>query len=236
MSVGPGRGSAAGSIVSYALGITNVDPLKYDLLFERFLNPDRISMPDIDVDFADDKREKVIQYVREKYGADSVSQIITFGTLSSRGGARRMWGGCSGFRSHDRLHHQADSGRAGKVRPLADALETIPDLKWVKESKDPKIKTLVDASLVLEGMNRNAGMHAAGVVIAPGAHQRFRSALYKTPQTEVMTQYNMKDLENGRSAQDGLSRAAHTLGDGDGRAADRAKTRAWSSIWMPSRG
>jgi len=82
--VGPGRGSAAGSIVSYSLGITSVDPLKYDLLFERFLNPDRISMPDIDVDFSDNKREKVIDYVRKKYGEESVSQIITFGTLSSR--------------------------------------------------------------------------------------------------------------------------------------------------------
>ena len=84
VAVGPGRGNAAGSIVSFALGITNVDPLKYDLLFERFLNPERVSMPDIDVDFADDKRERVIQYVREKYGEDSVSQIITFGTLSAR--------------------------------------------------------------------------------------------------------------------------------------------------------
>ena len=84
VAVGPGRGSAAGSIVSYSLGITNVDPLKYDLLFERFLNPERVSMPDIDVDFADDKRETVIQYVRDKYGDDSVSQIITFGTLSAR--------------------------------------------------------------------------------------------------------------------------------------------------------
>src|SRR4029077_6346507 len=84
VSVGPGRGSAAGSLVAYALGITNVDPIKYDLLFERFLNPDRVSMPDIDIDFSDSKRDKVIQYVREKYGQDSVSQIITFSTLSSR--------------------------------------------------------------------------------------------------------------------------------------------------------
>ncbi len=192
--VGPGRGSAAGSIVSYALGITNVDPLKYDLLFERFLNPDRISMPDIDVDFADDKRDAVIRYVREKYGEDSVSQIITFGTLSSRAVLKDV-GRVLGIplSTIDSITKEIPV-ELGKVRPLADALETIPELRWVKESKDPKIKLLVDASIVLEGMNRNAGMHAAGVVIAPGAISDY-APLYKTPQTETMTQYNMKDLE-----------------------------------------
>ncbi len=192
--VGPGRGSAAGSIVSYALGITNVDPLKYDLLFERFLNPDRISMPDIDVDFADDKRDAVIRYVREKYGEDSVSQIITFGTLSSRAVLKDV-GRVLGIplSTIDSITKEIPV-ELGKVRPLADALETIPELRWVKESKDPRIKLLVDASMVLEGMNRNAGMHAAGVVIAPGAISDF-APLYKTPQTETMTQYNMKDLE-----------------------------------------
>jgi DNA polymerase III subunit alpha len=192
--VGPGRGSAAGSIVSYSLGITNVDPLKYGLLFERFLNPDRISMPDIDVDFADDKREKVIEYVREKYGKDSVSQIITFGTLSSRAVLKDV-GRVLGIplSTIDSITKQIPV-ELGKVRPLAEALETIPELRWVRESADQKIKTLVDASLVLEGMNRNAGMHAAGVVIAPGNISDY-VPLYKTTQTEVMTQYNMKDLE-----------------------------------------
>jgi DNA polymerase-3 subunit alpha len=194
VSVGPGRGSAAGSIVSYALRITNVDPLKYGLLFERFLNPDRISMPDIDVDFADDKREKVIQYVRDKYGADSVSQIITFGTLSARAVLKdvgRVLGiPLSTIESITKLIPVEQ----GKVRPLKDALDTIADLKWVKESSDEKIKTLVSASLALEGLNRNAGMHAAGVVIAPGCISDY-VPLYKTPATEVMTQYNMKDLE-----------------------------------------
>jgi DNA polymerase-3 subunit alpha len=192
--VGPGRGSAAGSIVSYALGITNVDPVKYGLLFERFLNPDRISMPDIDVDFADDKREQVIAYVRAKYGEESVSQIITFGTLSSRAVLKdvgRVLGIPLG--TIDSITKQIPV-ELGKVRPLADALETIPELKWVRESTDPKIRTLIEASLVLEGMNRNAGMHAAGVVIAPGVISDY-VPLYKTPQTEVMTQYNMKDLE-----------------------------------------
>ena len=192
--VGPGRGSAAGSIVSYSLGITNVDPIRYGLLFERFLNPDRISMPDIDIDFSDDKRELVIEYVRNKYGRDSVSQIITFGTLSSRAVLKDV-GRVLGIplSTLESITKQIPVEQ-GKVRPLADALETVPDLKWVKESKDPKMKLLVDASLVLEGMNRNASMHAAGVVIAPGNISDY-VPLYKTPQTEVMTQFNMKDLE-----------------------------------------
>jgi len=192
--VGPGRGSAAGSVASYSLGITNVDPIKYDLLFERFLNPDRISMPDIDVDFSDSKREMVIKYVREKYGQDSVSQIITFGTLSSRAVIKDV-GRVLGIplSTLESITKQIPVEQ-GKVRPLAEALETVPDLKWVGESPDPRMRTLIEASLVLEGMNRNAGMHAAGVVIAPGNISDF-VPLYRTPQTEVMTQYNMKDLE-----------------------------------------
>ncbi len=194
VTVGPGRGSAAGSIVSYALGITNVDPLKYDLLFERFLNPDRISMPDIDVDFADNKREKVIQYVRQKYGDDSVSQIITFGTLSARAVLKDV-GRVLGIQlsTIDSITKLIPVEQ-GKVRPLREAFDTIADLKWVKESSNPQIRTLMEVSLVLEGLNRNAGMHAAGVVIAPGKITDY-VPLYKTPQTEVMTQYNMKDLE-----------------------------------------
>ena len=194
VAVGPGRGSAAGSIVSYALGITNVDPIKYGLLFERFLNPERVSMPDIDIDFSDEKRDVVIDYVKKKYGEDSVSQIITFGTLSSRAVLKdvgRVLGIPLG--TVESITKQIPV-ELGKVRPLADALETIPDLRWVKESSDPKMRMLVDASLVLEGMNRNAGMHAAGVVIAPGPISDY-VPLYRTPQTEVMTQYNMKDLE-----------------------------------------
>ncbi len=192
--VGPGRGSAAGSIVSYSLGITNVDPLKYDLLFERFLNPERVSMPDIDVDFSDKKREKVIEYVRKKYGNDSVSQIITFGTLSSKAVLKDV-GRVLGIplSTIDSINKLIPT-EFGKVRPLAEALKTIPELKWLGESTDQKIQALLDASLVLEGMNRNAGMHAAGVVIAPGTISDY-VPLYKTPQTEVMTQYNMKDLE-----------------------------------------
>ena len=193
--VGPGRGSAAGSIVSYALGITNVDPLKYDLLFERFLNPDRISMPDIDVDFSDNKREKVIDYVRQKYGKESVSQIITFGTLSSRAVLKdvaRVLG--IPLSVVEPVTKQIPVNQ-GKVMPIAEALETVPELKSFRDSKDPKIQMLIQVSKVLEGMNRNASTHAAGVVIAPAAISNF-VPMYKTPSTELMTQYTMKDLED----------------------------------------
>lgn len=192
--VGPGRGSAAGSLVSYAVGITDVDPLQYGLLFERFLNPDRVSMPDIDVDFADDKRDKVIEYVREKYGKDSVAQIITFGTLSSRAVLKdvgRVLGIPLG--TIDSITKQIPVVQ-GKVTPIAEVIETIPDLKRIKESLDEKNRLLIDTALVLEGMNRNVSTHAAGVVIAPGNISDF-VPMYQTPQTELMTQYNMKDLE-----------------------------------------
>jgi DNA polymerase III subunit alpha len=192
--VGPGRGSAAGSLVSYCLGITNVDPLKYDLLFERFLNPDRVSMPDIDIDFSDSKRDRVIEYVRKKYGQDSVSQIITFGTLSTRAVLKdvaRVIG--VPLNIVESITKQIPVFQ-GRVTPLEEAINTNPELKWVKESPDEKIQELIDISLVLEGFNRNASTHAAGVVIAPGPLIDY-VPLYKTPQTEIMTQYNMIDLE-----------------------------------------
>ena len=193
--VGPGRGSAAGSIVAYALGITNVDPLKYGLLFERFLNPDRVSMPDIDVDFSDRKREKVIQYVRDKFGEESVSQIITFGTLSSRAVMKDV-GRVLGIplSTVESITKQIPVFQ-GRVMPVREAVNSIPELKWLKTSNDPKIRDLVKISTVLEGMNRNVSTHAAGVVIAPGPVSDY-VPLYKTPNTELMTQYNMKDLED----------------------------------------
>jgi DNA polymerase III subunit alpha len=193
--VGPGRGSAAGSLVSYALGITNVDPLKYDLLFERFLNPERISMPDIDVDFSDEKRGQVIEYVRNRYGADSVSQIITFGTLSSKAVLKDV-GRVLGIELptiNEMTKVIPTSG--GKVMHLKEAFETIEELKPFKKDPNPKIKQLIDVSLVLEGMNRNASMHAAGVVIAPAAIHNF-VPMYKTPSSDLMTQFTMKDLED----------------------------------------
>jgi len=192
--VGPGRGSAAGSLVSYALGITDVDPLHFDLLFERFLNPDRVSMPDIDVDFADDKRDQVISYVKQKYGENSVSQIITFGTLSTRAVLKdvgRVLGVPLG--TIEPLTKQIPVV-LGKVTRLAEALETVPELRAIKETGDEKIKLMIETGLVLEGMNRNVSTHAAGIVIAPGEISDY-VPMYKTPQTELMTQYNMKDLE-----------------------------------------
>jgi DNA polymerase III subunit alpha len=193
--VGPGRGSAAGSLVSYALGITNVDPLKYDLLFERFLNPERISMPDIDVDFSDEKRGRVIEYVRDLYGADSVSQIITFGTLSSKAVLKDV-GRVLGIplQTINEMTKVIPTSQ-GKVMHLKEAFETLDELKPFKTSDDPKIKQLIDVSLVLEGMNRNASMHAAGVVIAPAAIHNF-VPMYKTPSSDLMTQFTMKDLED----------------------------------------
>jgi DNA polymerase-3 subunit alpha len=193
--VGPGRGSAAGSIVSYALGITNVDPLQYDLLFERFLNPDRISMPDIDIDFADNKRERVIEYVKKKYGENSVSQIVTFGTMSARAALKDV-GRVLGIQLSviDSITKKIPVVQ-GRVTPIEEALKTVSDLQWINESPDEKIKLLIETAKVLEGMNRNVSTHAAGVVIAPGDITDY-SPMYKTPQTDSMTQYNMKDLED----------------------------------------
>ncbi|PJA86571.1 MAG: DNA polymerase III subunit alpha [Candidatus Moranbacteria bacterium CG_4_9_14_3_um_filter_42_9] len=158
--VGPGRGSAAGSFVSYLIGITNIDPIKYDLLFERFLNPERVSMPDIDMDFADDRRDEVLEYVRKKYGNDHVAQIITFGTMAARAAIR-------------------DAGRAlglpydfcDKTAKLIPMFSSIKDaLENVKEFKDlyaggPDAKKLIDSAKRLEGVARHASMHACGVVI-----------------------------------------------------------------------
>ncbi|MCL4540221.1 MAG: DNA polymerase III subunit alpha, partial [Bacteroidetes bacterium] len=192
--VGPGRGSAAGSIVSYSLGITDVDPLQYGLLFERFLNPERVSMPDIDVDFADNKRDKVIEYVKGKYGEESVCQIVTFGTLSSRAVLKDV-GRVLGIplSTIDSITKQIPV-ILGRVTPLQEAIDTIPELRWVKESNDPKIKQLIEYSLVLEGTNRNVGTHAAGVVIAPSDISKY-VPLYKTPSTDVITEYEYKSLE-----------------------------------------
>ncbi len=193
ISVGPGRGSAAGSLVAFALGITNVDPLKYDLLFERFLNPDRVSMPDIDVDFNDERREEVIQYVRDKYGENSVAQIVTFGTLSTKAVIKdvaRVLG--IPLSLVDTITKPIPTV-LGKVTPLKEALE-LPELRWVKESDDPKIQQLVEYALVLEGFARNTSIHAAGVVIAPGDIANF-VPLFKQDAT-LATQYNMKDLED----------------------------------------
>ncbi len=192
--VGPGRGSAAGSVVAYALGIINVDPIKYDLLFERFLNPDRVSMPDIDIDFSDDKRDVVIDYVKEKYGEKSVAQIITFGTLSSRAVLKDVGRVLGVPLSTINSITEKIPVFQGKVTKIKEAME-LPDLRWVKESDDPKLKELIEYASTLEGMARNSSLHAAGVVIAPGDINDF-VPLYKSGDSGLATQYTMKDLED----------------------------------------
>jgi len=194
--VGPGRGSAAGSIVAFALGITNVDPLKYDLLFERFLNPARKSMPDIDIDFADDRRGEVIEYVRKKYGHDCVSQIITFNTLSSKAVIRDVARVLKIPIPTVNLITKYIPSKYGKVYSVETAINEVPELKWVKDSKDEQIVNLIKHAKVLEGMNRNASKHAAGVVIAPSDVSDFVPLSSPIAQEEIVTQFNMLELEN----------------------------------------
>ena len=194
--VGPGRGSAAGSIVAFALGITNVDPLKYDLLFERFLNPARRSMPDIDVDFADDQRGDVIDYVREKYGSECVSQIITFNKLTSKAVLRDVARVLKiPIPTVNKITKFIPS-KFGKVYSIDQALAEVPDLKWVKESNETDIQNLIKYARVLEGMNRNASKHAAGVVIAPDEVSKYVPLANAVSQQDIVTQYTMKDIEN----------------------------------------
>ncbi len=165
--VGPGRGSAAGSIVAYALKITDLDPLRYGLLFERFLNPDRISMPDIDTDFDDVKRKDVIEYVSNKYGKNRVAGIITFGTMAARAAVRDV-GRVLGlpYGDVDRVAKIVPPPVQGKHIPLATSIKEAPELKQLYES-DERIKRLIDLAIRLEGTTRHASQHACGIVIAP---------------------------------------------------------------------
>jgi DNA polymerase-3 subunit alpha len=189
--VGPGRGSAAGSLVGYCMGITDVDPLHFGLLFERFLNPDRISMPDIDVDFCTNRRGQVIQYVTEKYGREQVAQIITFGTLAAKAVIKDVG------RVLDMSFGEVD--KLSKLVPadpkmtLKKAFEEEPALLEAAE-KDPRIKELLDIAQRLEGMARNSGVHAAGVVISPVPLADL-VPLYKTNKDEIVTQFEMSMLE-----------------------------------------
>ncbi|MCH6574867.1 MAG: DNA polymerase III subunit alpha, partial [Bacteroidetes bacterium] len=194
--VGPGRGSVAGSLVAYALGITNINPLKYDLLFERFLNPARKSMPDIDIDFADDQRGDVIDYVREKYGEKSVSQIITFNRLSSKAVIRDVARVLKIPISTVNKITKYIPSKFGKVYSIDQALKEVPELKWLKNSKEPEIQNLLKYARVLEGMNRNASKHAAGVVITPGDVSDFVPLANAVSQQDIVTQFNMKEIEN----------------------------------------
>ncbi len=189
--VGPGRGSAAGSLVSFALRITDVDPLQYDLLFERFLNPERISMPDIDIDFCMRRRGQVIDYVRQKYGEKNVAQIITFGTMAAKAVLK------DAGRALDMSYGEVD--RLAKLVPnqlnitLEDALKQSAQLAELRE-KDERVRELVDVALRLEGLARHASTHAAGVVISPRPLTEI-VPLYKTNREEITTQYDMNALE-----------------------------------------
>src|SRR4030067_1448838 len=190
--VGPGRGSAAGSLVSYALGITNIDPIRYGLIFERFLNPERISMPDIDIDFSDWGRDKVIKYVIGKYGEENVSQIITFETMAARAVVRDVG------RVMNMSYSEVD--RIAKMIPfevdmtLEKALQVQPELKKLAET-NPQVEKLISHSQILEGLSRHASTHAAGVVIAPTRLTEF-VPLYKTNKDEITTQYDMLGIED----------------------------------------
>lgn len=189
--VGPGRGSAAGSLVSYAMGITDIDPLQYELLFERFLNPERVSLPDIDIDFCMNRRGEVIQYVTEKYGRDRVAQIITFNTLGARAAIKDVG------RALDMSYAEVD--RLTKMVPnvlnitLEQAMKMEPALAEAAR-REPRVAELLEVAKRLEGMCRNASVHAAGVVISPVPLEEL-VPLYRTNRDEVVTQYDMSALE-----------------------------------------
>ncbi len=200
--VGPGRGSAAGSLVSYALGITNLDPLHFDLIFERFLNPERVSMPDIDIDFCYERRGEVIEYVREKYGRDAVGMIITFGTMKSRAVIRDV-GRTLGFEPSetDRIA-KAIPNEPGKSLTVSEAIEQIPEVKAFYKLDD-RHQRLFDYSMTLEGLSRHASVHAAGVVIAPGPLDDYvpicvqqTKGSGRNGEAVTVTQYDMNCLED----------------------------------------
>ena len=200
--VGPGRGSAAGSLVAYALRITNVCPLRFDLLFERFLNPERVSMPDVDVDFCFERRGEVIEYVRQKYGKESVGQIVTFGTMKSRAAVKDV-GRVLGFTP-------SETDALAKLIPNApnnsltvkEAIRDVPDVKSRYENEE-RYHQLLDYASALEGLSRHTGVHAAGVVIAPGplddyvpiCTQSSKGAGSGDDESVVVTQYDMNSLE-----------------------------------------
>jgi DNA polymerase-3 subunit alpha len=189
--VGPGRGSAAGSLVAYCLQITDVDPMQFDLIFERFLNPERVSLPDIDIDFCERRRGEVIEYVTRKYGRDNVAQIITFGTMKARAVVRDV-GRTMGM-------SYADVDRVAKQIPpaldmtLEKALTEVPALKTL-EQQDPQVSELIEVAQRLEGITRHASVHAAGVVIAPKAVTEY-APVYKSQKDEITTQWAMKEVE-----------------------------------------
>src|SRR5580765_3111310 len=189
--VGPGRGSAAGSLVSYALGITDLDPLQHELLFERFLNPERVSMPDIDIDFCMNRRGEVIDYVTQKYGRENVAQIITFGTMAAKAAIKDVG------RAMDMPYSDVD--RIAKMVPnqlnikLEHAIKDSPALQQAYET-DAQVRELLETAKKLEGLVRNAGVHAAGVVISPRPLNEL-VPLHKTKNDEIVTAFDMVAIE-----------------------------------------
>lgn len=195
VAIGPGRGSGAGSIVAWALKITDLDPIRLDLLFERFLNPERVNMPDFDVDLCQENRHKTIEYVQQKYGYDHVAQIITYGKLQSklviRDVARVM--GMS-FTQGDKIAKMIPMGQGGKNPTLTEALEQVAELREMRDN-DPQVNKLFEIAIQLEGLYRNSGMHAAGVVIGNRPLDQL-VPLYKDPRADMpVTQYDMKYVE-----------------------------------------
>jgi len=192
--VGPGRGSGAGSLVAYALGITDLDPIRYALLFERFLNPERVSMPDFDIDFCQDGRDRVIEYVRRKYGEDSVSQIVTFGTLAARAVVRDTG------RVLDLGYHFCDQVaklipvQAGRTITLREARQMEP-LLAERERKEDEVRELLALAEKLEGLVRNVGMHAGGVLIAPGRLTEFCPLYAAEGTSHAVSQLDKDDVE-----------------------------------------
>jgi DNA polymerase-3 subunit alpha len=194
--VGPGRGSAAGSLVTYAVGVTDIDPIEHGLLFERMLNPERVSMPDIDIDFCFERRDEVINYIIDRYGKDNVCQIITFGTMAARAAVRNV--------GRVLKIPYADVDRIAKMIPgvpgttLEDSLDKVPELKTVVES-DPKYQRLMNHSLALEGLARHASTHAAGMIITPTPLVNhvplYQSNKGQSNKVEITSQYDMKSID-----------------------------------------
>jgi DNA polymerase-3 subunit alpha len=192
--VGPGRGSGAGSLVAYSLSITDLDPLAYNLLFERFLNPERVSMPDFDIDFCQEGRDRVIQYVKDRYGKDAVSQIATFGTMAAKGAVRDVgrvldmgYNFCDGI-------SKLIPFKPGKLVTIADALNEEPLLKERYENEE-EVKQLLELAQQVEGIARNIGMHAGGVLIAPGKLTDFCPLYTQGGDAGVVSQYDKDDVE-----------------------------------------
>ncbi len=193
--VGPGRGSGAGSIVAWALKVTELDPIKLDLLFERFLNPERVNMPDFDVDFCQENRYKTIEYVQNKYGFDHVAQIITYGKLQSKAVIRDVARVLQmPYSQADKISKMIPAGAQGKNPTLPEALELVPELEEMRQN-DPQVNKLFEIAIKLEGLYRNSGMHAAGVVIGDRPLEEL-VPLYKDPRADMpVTMYDMKYVE-----------------------------------------